>query len=666
MLNAGLLKQGLGRFGGCLAAWGALLAAAPAALAQSSSWDSVISNSHWYVTVPNMLAYAAPSTSFANPIPIGDQTTWALGASVNGVFTGTSTGQLAMGPVLSTSTQTMQGMVTPSGQISIVFTSADGGPSTIGLGRMADRGGVTEMEMQMIIGTGLLVTHWAYMTPYDPATFTPPQAQQVPSNASPQWAWTQGTPWRMVSPGLFGSTQAGSLVITNYQGGYFWGAAVAPGGASAGAYTVLGSITPEGRVLLNTISNGQLVSLYGTVEGDAAAAAMLLGEYTSDAIYTGVITSLSLIQPYSYAVAAANNPSALGAANVLYGVASTLDGLFGPLAPAIAALNGLEGPALSTAVSQTLPVLAGAGAQATYATQRALQQVIMTRLDAIHGPDAPGAERNAWLRPFGAFANQGAVDGVPGYSASGGGLAAGIDAALSPDLVLGGVFAYSHASITGGDDLVPNSLGIDTYQIGLYGAYALTPDLDLNFQLDAGYNRNSADRTIAFMGLTTSADYDGWTGHAGIGLKKTFTLAPGVTLAPLVRLDYAQVDADGYSETGAGALDLTVSSQTYRELMLTAGLKGAYQLADRILLTATAGVGYNTLQNETQITAFYAGGGPAFVTDGLDASPWLFTGGVGLVGMRAGSLDLSVNYDIEASPTGFVNQLGSLVLKMKI
>ncbi|WP_127090835.1 autotransporter outer membrane beta-barrel domain-containing protein [Aquabacter cavernae] len=646
--------------------WGMVLAGLASPVAAQSVWDPIISNSHWYVPVPNMLAYAAPSTSFANPIPIGDQTLWALGTSTNGLFTGISYGQLAMGPTLSTSTQSIQGTVTPSGEISMVFTSTDGGPATIGLGRMTERGGITQMEMQMITGTALLVTHWAYMVPYDPATFTPPQAQVVPSPAASNWAWMQGTPWRMTSPGLFGAPGAGNLVITNFQGGYFWGLAVGPGGSGAGTYTVLGSVTPEGRVLFNTIADGQLVSLYGAAEGDPAAAAMLLGTYSADALFTGDITVLSLVQPYAQAVAAAGNPSALGAATTLYGVAGTVQGLLGPLAPAIAALNGLEGAALSTAISQTLPVLNGAGAQATYATQRAFQQVVMGRLDTVHGPDAPGAERNIWLRPFGNFADQGTQSGVAGYSASGGGLAAGMDASVGPDAVLGMVAAYSATSITGGNDLVPNGLDVSTYQFGLYGAYGLAPDLDLTFQLDGGYNRNSAQRTIAFMGSAAGADYDGWTGHGGIGLSQRFLLSPDLSVSPLVRLDYAQVQADGYTESGAGALDLTVSSQTYRELLLTAGFKASYRLTDHLALTANGGVGYNMLDEQSQVSAAYAGGGGVFVTEGANLSPWLYTAGIGLTGMRTGQMDLSVTYDLAASPSGFLNQMGAVLLRMRI
>ena len=64
---------------------------APPALAQTGRWDSLLSDSHWYVPVPQLLAYGSSSTSFAQPIPMGDQTTWSFGTAVNGVFSGSTT-----------------------------------------------------------------------------------------------------------------------------------------------------------------------------------------------------------------------------------------------------------------------------------------------------------------------------------------------------------------------------------------------------------------------------------------------------------------------------------------------------------------------------------------------------------------------------------------------
>jgi outer membrane autotransporter protein len=251
------------------------------AAAQSTVWDSLLSNTNWYVPVPNLIAYMASSQSFTTPPPIavGDQTLWALGTASQGAFTGTSTASFRAGPISFSETTSMQGMVSPSGQIVIVFTPVDGGAATIGIGQMRSIAGVPLMEMQMMTGSSLLVTHWAYMTPYDPATFTPPPPVPIPANTSPQWSWTPGTTWRISSSTLFGTATPGTFKITNYGSGYFWGLGAAPMGSTSGNFTIMGSMTPEGNVLFSVLQNGVLTSLTGQIAGDPTTAAMLLHAY---------------------------------------------------------------------------------------------------------------------------------------------------------------------------------------------------------------------------------------------------------------------------------------------------------------------------------------------------------------------------------------------------
>jgi uncharacterized protein with beta-barrel porin domain len=652
-----------------------VLAAAPgfgsiAAAQSASTWDSVISNSYWYVSVPQLLAYASSNTSFANPVPIGDQTLWALGTSTNGVFTGTSNAELAIGPVQTTSTSNIQGTVTPSGQITMVFTPVGGGATTIGLGQMQDRGGGTQMEMQMITGTELLVTHWAYMLPYNPATFTPPSAQVVPSNASPQWAWTAGTPWRIVSPSAFGTSAPGTFIITNYKSGYFWGQGVGPSGGTS--FTLLGSITPEGKVLFNTLTEGQLVSLYGEVTGDASIAQMLLGTYDASALFTGDLTYTYLVRPYAETATATGTRSALGAAQALYAIAGTPTGLTGDMATTIAILNDLHGPALSSAVSQTVPVLAGAASQATANTQRMLGQVAADRLDVLssRSPEAK-PERHWWLRPMGGAGNQRTLDGAPGYRMSGGGFAAGVDAIPASRLTIGGLVAYASTSVTAKTDwasanMASGSIDMDSYVLGVYGAYALTPSLHLTGQINGAYTENNASRAIGFMGGTAGADYQSVTTQMSAGLRQSVAVTPALSLVPSLRVDYLQVASNGYRESGASALDLNVQEQTYRELLLTAELRARYKLTEHVMLTTRGSIGHNTLNTPTQITAAFAGGGALFVTTGLDVSPWLFNAGASLVSAATDAMTMGVHYDMQASPSGYLNQVGSVVVKLRL
>ncbi|UFZ02230.1 autotransporter outer membrane beta-barrel domain-containing protein [Bradyrhizobium ontarionense] len=638
--------------------------AAPAQ-AQSTIWDSTISNTNWYVPTAQLLAYMSPKAGFLNPIPIGDQTLWTLGTATNGAFTGTSVAQLRIGPALLTDTSTIQGFVTTSGQITMLFTPIGGGTVTVGLGTMRTVNGVSSMEMQMITGDSLLVTHWAYMLPYDPATFTPPPSAPVPANSVPQWAWTAGTPWRIVSPTLFGTQAPGRFVITDYQNGYFWGAGLAPGGSTGAGFTLLGSVTPEGRVLFNTLSRGNLTSLYGAASGDASQAQMVTSSYDLTGKLTGGAATMSLIQPYAETLRAQGGRVGLEAAEVLYRLSATSLGWSGSMAPGFAALDNLSGPALATAVKQTLPVLTGAAAQAAYVTQRAFGQTMMDRLDDVGGVGAASG-RAVWIQPLGVAARQAGRDGVPGYNASGGGVAFGADAALSRRALIGGTFAVSRQAITGSDDAVPNRLGVASYQLGLYGAYVISRDVTLDYQFDGGLNDNGESRSLNFMGTSAGGSYRSYTGHAGAGLKTHVPLQGGLALIPSLHLDYGTVRSGSYRESGAGGFSLNVDPQTYQELIATAGMKAVYQLAKQVHLTGDIGAGYNALNQRLQIGAAFSGGGERFATNGLGLSPWIYSAGFGLVAAGNDRLDVSVRYGINATSSGLLQQSGHAVLKIRL
>ena len=253
------------------------------ASAQDTRWDGLLSNSNWYVAIPNLVAYASGNrNTTSNPFPIGDQTLWALGTATNGVFTGQSEATFAIGStVTAPTTSSMQGIVTDAGQIRIQFTSA-GSPTIVGIGQMREIGGVPLMEMQMIAGTSLLVTHWAYMAPYNPAVFTPPSPTQYVSAdvTSPQWRWTAGTTWQVSSPTVFGTATPGTFKITGYSNGYYWGVGAAPLDSPVGNFTVLGSMTPEGNVLFSLLFGASLDSLSGQITGDATTGNMALRAYT--------------------------------------------------------------------------------------------------------------------------------------------------------------------------------------------------------------------------------------------------------------------------------------------------------------------------------------------------------------------------------------------------
>jgi hypothetical protein len=266
---------------------GRIIDAAGNRMTMGTRWDSLLSNSYWYVPEENLLAYMSSSTSFTTPPPVSlwDQTLWSLGTATDGRFAGSSQATFYVSPENSFgSTTSIVGLATEFGQIRMRFTPTSGGSPVIGVGQFRQVNGKTAMQMQMISGQAgeAYTTHWAYMLPYDPGSFTPPDPRPDTALTSTEWAWTPGTTWAYQSDQLFGSGGVGNFTITNYRNGYFWGSGSGPAGTLGESFTQLGSITPEGNVLFNVLTGQSaptLLTLTGQITGGPLSGQMALRTY---------------------------------------------------------------------------------------------------------------------------------------------------------------------------------------------------------------------------------------------------------------------------------------------------------------------------------------------------------------------------------------------------
>jgi len=309
------------RIGGAVRRAVCLVIAAVWALSATTTlagpYDSLLTGSHWYVPEENLLAFMTSGTSFTTPSPIvlWDQTLWSLGTSVDGRFDGNSSATFYVNPSLSFgSTSSILGIATDTGQIRMKFTSdgSSGGEPIIGIGQFRPYLGTTAMQMQMISGsvTTALTTHWAYMLPYDPATFTPPSPLPNVLVTSTEWTWTFGTTWNLHDDELFGPGGSGQFTVADYRNGYFWGSGQGPAGSEWETFTHLGSITPEGNVFFNMLSetaSPTLVSLTGLIHGGPFDGTMALRSYgfSGDEPTFGIAGYATIVPEPSAAVAAA-------------------------------------------------------------------------------------------------------------------------------------------------------------------------------------------------------------------------------------------------------------------------------------------------------------------------------------------------------------------------
>jgi uncharacterized protein with beta-barrel porin domain len=374
------------------------------------------------------------------------------------------------------------------------------------------------------------------------------------------------------------------------------------------------------------------------------------------------------IKVYDSVISNGNFPGG-GAAQVLDSLIQS-GGATGDMVNVISALGTLTTTQeVSNAVRQTLPVMTGGTSTAVLGAMDAVGKIVQARQEGelgLSSGEGYFADRAVWFKPFGSWSKQSDRDGVSGFETNGGGLVAGVDGGLTESARLGVAFAYARTGVDSRGDIAPQAADIDTYQLVMYGTQTLAPQTDLNYQIDFGVNETDSSRYINFGGLQrkATADYSGWSGHAGVGVGHLYSLSTTTSITPSVRIDYARLENESYTEDGAGALNLEVDDQDTEQLLIGVDAKLNHEVEKGLIFTANVGAAYDTLNDENSITSTYSGGGPAFATRGLDPSPWIMRGGFGLVAKEGSGFEVSARYDVEARSSDFLNQSVSVKFRM--
>lgn len=375
-----------------------------------------------------------------------------------------------------------------------------------------------------------------------------------------------------------------------------------------------------------------------------------------DNINVGAAQFAQLLSTLSSSQIAGNNP-ALGAARVIDGNATLLSQFAG--------ISGGD-RAVSNAVSQTLPLLTGGQSHAMANAMTGANNVIQARQEGAQGRSSGDVflgDEHVWFKPFGSWANQDDRKGVSGFDSNTYGMVFGVDGAVSDKNRLGAAFAYARSDINGNSSVAQQSSKVDTYQIALYGSRSLTESTDVNFQADIGRHDTEGKRELLFAGSTARSDYHTWSAHIGGGIAHTITFNERTSFTPSVRADYTVLREDSYKEKGADIFNLNVSSNRTEALVFGVDGKVAHKLNDSVTLTGNLGVGYDVINERASITSTYAGAPTAaFVTKGLDPSPWMTRGGLGVVTKANERLEIAARYDVEVRES-FDNQTASVKVR---
>jgi len=362
--------------------------------------------------------------------------------------------------------------------------------------------------------------------------------------------------------------------------------------------------------------------------------------------------------PPAQVIAAPVVPAVLAAA----GASAPTSDLVATVLPAINAISSAT--AAVNAVAQLAPSNSALGAsQVTFEGDRAFQDLLSAHLredvcgsgsqtddrgrrDDQRKPDDEssscpegGPYNGLWVKGFGYFGDQGAQGALSGYMSRILGAMMGYDVALADDTRAGFGIGYAHSAI---DGTVPgNTTGFDTRRATAYVAHedgTWFADGNLSY----GANSYSGERQIVFTSInrTALAKYSGDDATGFVTAGRHF-LADDVTITPLVSLQATHLDMDGYTETGAGDIDLQVAPQHYNFLESGLGMNIAHQFdldGDQALLPEAHFKWLHELLNQDvhDTAMFTATGSTPFVTTGLSTVPDTLNLGAGLTLLSCG------------------------------
>ncbi|AIL65195.1 NHL repeat-containing outer membrane protein [Rickettsiales bacterium Ac37b] len=199
------------------------------------------------------------------------------------------------------------------------------------------------------------------------------------------------------------------------------------------------------------------------------------------------------------------------------------------------------------------------------------------------------SKHQIWFTPFGYLVDQDTDNNRYGYDAKTGGIVVGYDTKYTKDIILGGSLGYYESKID-----YKNSIKNDNKIKGLFGTLYgkkewenKVDDYYVKGSIYIGYNRNNLKRYIE---LNKEEDYIAESNYASYSLNPRIELGynyrfcNNTVITPYVASEYGMLFAKGYTEKGAGALNMRVKGGKYQEWSNEIGAKISkkYKLTNEI------------------------------------------------------------------------------------
>ncbi len=152
------------------------------------------------------------------------------------------------------------------------------------------------------------------------------------------------------------------------------------------------------------------------------------------------------------------------------------------------------------------------------------------------------------------------------------GITAGAEWVTDDGRTIAGVFVGSTETEIEVDGLGDDG-DVDAFLVGVYGSTPLGGDLSVNGSFSVGVLEFDSSRPTGAG--TARSDSDGFSLNGSIELLKNIRVGRDAVFSPFVGLEGSFVDRDGFTESGAGALNLTVDDENDEYLTGLIGVQWA-------------------------------------------------------------------------------------------
>lgn len=324
-------------------------------------------------------------------------------------------------------------------------------------------------------------------------------------------------------------------------------------------------------------------------------------------------------------------------------------------------------------VRRLAPIANASTAQSAIAANSMTLNTLSTRLAVLRGDSRmasyngetgistgdAAANNGAWLKGFGSWGEQDAKDGFDGYKTRTGGLVLGADTEAGRGIV-GLALSYADSKVDQQDFRAGDSAKVKSFQLTGYATQDFGQGY-LDGMLAYAQHRYDSHRATA-LARTAVGDYDGNQVTAKIGGGYRMALQGNTVLTPLASVEWTRVRQDGYTETGADALNLVVDAKTTSRTRASLGARLSSEMAkgNSVYRPEIHALWSHDFGNRnTDTTAAYAGGGAAFTTTGLTLPRNSFNLGVGVTLLTGKNTSVQVLYDLEKR-SGYTGHTGQV------